>query len=229
MAKITQLGSSEGRLCGVLAAAIARHVTAADKAAGAGRKGARFEHYFTSTLERATLALAHLELAVPTSQPRKKNIPAHEHALAMDADTMGDFVAANVSDGDDRLAEALAAFVGVACDFGGLSTEREPFTPPPPYVEAMRTLTRFGYAELVGDQYRWTDQIGPAMRASYFWDEELRSGATLARDALEAEAQAAWRTHAGYDPPTVLLAPSSRLPEFCLGVMRLLEGRRVAP
>ncbi len=190
MGEILQLGTAEGRLCGVLAAAVARHVTRHDENVEAGRKGAVFFHMFDSSLEDATNVLIDLGLLAP----EKRSDTYTPNVLTMDADAMPAFVGGTIRAGDPRIENTVAAFVNVACYFAGLSDERTPFTPPAALAESMRALSRFGYAERLGGQYRWTDKIGPAMRESYLWDAELRSQTTLERGVGASEAEAAWRT-----------------------------------
>jgi hypothetical protein len=117
-----------------------------------------------------------------------------QHALTMDMEAMPEFLTRSMANDDPRFAPMLDSYLGVAAGFGGLSTERTPFLPPPAHVEPVRALARRGYAEIVGDQYRWTDLIGPAMRQAGFWDDALRSYTTLHLEAEVAEAEAAWRS-----------------------------------
>jgi hypothetical protein len=195
MAEISRLGSAEGRLCGVLASAIARQVTASDRAVGAGRKGAAFFHYFESSLEFATEVLERLGLLAPAATEELQNgMPYRPNALTMDADAMPGFLGPTIAPGDARIDDTIACFVNIACYYGGLSDERAPFVPPQPFAEAMRWLARFGYAEALGSRYRWSDRIGPAMQACYLWDARLRSETTLERELGMAEAEAAWRS-----------------------------------
>ena len=175
MTDVTSRDNPEGRLCGVLAAAIARHVTALDEEAGPGRKGAVFVHFFVSSFEHAAETLEALGLLVKERRdnPSGRDQPECPHVLAMDAEAMPDFVAGIVGPGDERIPDTIGSFVAVACEYAGLSSERAPFVPPPQFKDAMRALARFGYAEAVGDTYRWTGLIGPAMREFHFWDDAL--------------------------------------------------------
>jgi hypothetical protein len=163
MGNVEHFGSCEGRFCGVLAAAIARLVTASGKGAGAGRAGAVFRHYSESGLELATRVLSRLALAIPAGGGV---------ALAMDAEAMPSFLATRVGLRDPRLEETVAAFIAVACYYGDLPDERTPFRAPAALAEAMRALAPHGDGEACGDHYRWTERIGPAMRACYLWTDD---------------------------------------------------------
>lgn len=195
MATVTRLGSADGRLCGVLAAAIAHWVTRPAKNAEPGRTGAEFYHCSMSSFEHATVVLRDLGVLEPLPRADKPNETWYcEHALTIDADAMPDHLADRIGDGDARLAHVIECFVGLACDVGEMSDERAAFVPPACFRDAMQALSRAGYADRTGDGYRWTDKIGPAMQANYLWDEKLRSHSTLARDSTAAEAEFAWRT-----------------------------------
>lgn len=195
MAEVIEFGSEDGRLCGELAAAVVRYVTQGDKHAGPGRKGSTFFHGFAGDFEAAHEALVGLGVFVRVPEENKPDGSASRpFAFTMDADEIPHFLTVAIENGDPRLAGMLDAFVGIACRYDGLSDERSLFRPPVTYLKAMWALARSGYAERVGDQYRWTNLIAPAMRAAFLWDEELQSYSALSRDEEEAEAEAAWRT-----------------------------------
>ena len=191
MAKVVAIGSADGRLCGELAAAMALQLTQHDTRPG--RKGSTFLDVAAGAFERAEEVLLALGLLQPVA-PEQAGPDRVPYAFAMDAREMPDFLARTVPNGDARVARTIEAFVGLACDTGGLTDQRIPFAAPALYLGAMQALTRMGYAERVGDQYRWTDLIGPAMRAGFFWNEQLQSGSTLHLAEEAAEAEAAWRT-----------------------------------
>ncbi len=74
--------------------------------------------------------------------------------------------------------DVLTAYMGLS----RLDRRRVPFAPDPQHKSEMEALANAGYAErrfrqrgLVRHElYQWTDLIGPAMRANYYWDEDLR-------------------------------------------------------
>jgi hypothetical protein len=119
-------GSSEGRLCGELAAAMTRELTRHDKSAGQGRKGSTFNHSSTYVFERAHEALEAVGVFARVPQQDTRAL----FAFTMDADQMPDFLANTLQDGDARVSQMLSAFVGIVGDVGGLSSERSPFLPP---------------------------------------------------------------------------------------------------
>lgn len=217
MTEIVELGRADGRLCGTLAAAVARFLTRSDGQAGPGRQGAAFYHESAPAFEAATRVLRDLNLVarVPRAD-RPEEAWYCLHALAIDAAAMPGHLATLLPGGDPRVADMLVAFLRIACEFDGLSTARSPFSPPAAYAAALRALASAGYAEPVGDAFAWTGRIAPAMRRAGTWDEACRSRAALAACALDAQAEAAWRTM----PQTVRRAHFSHRP---VGVVALVE------
>lgn len=168
MAEIVHLGSQAGRLTGELAAALAVVLTQRD--ANPGRKGSKFFHGFEADLEVAHHALVSVGVfAASPEGPSPMPPEAWHFELAMDADQMPEFVANRIEDGDGRQAVMLDAFLRVACRQAGLPTSHHPFSPAPAFARAMVALARAGYAERVGDAFKWTDRIGPAMRHARLW------------------------------------------------------------
>ena len=55
-------------------------------------------------------------------------------------------------------------------------------------------LAKTGFAERLGDRFRWTDQIGPAMRAASLWDENFISTSETDLSSFEEDARLAWQT-----------------------------------
>jgi hypothetical protein len=185
----------DGRLCGDLAAAIARYVTAMDGGPNLGRKGATFYHHSLSAFEAATLALGSFALIAPVARAERPDDTWYcPQALTMAADAMPDHLARLVGNDDPRLPKLLEAFILVACDYGGLPHARAPFSCPDAYVDAVRTLERAGYIESVGDRYCWTVKIGPAMRAAFFWNADDMDMMELEEAETERQADEALRT-----------------------------------
>ncbi|WP_213288464.1 hypothetical protein [Bradyrhizobium sp. sGM-13] len=185
-----ETGDVEGRLCGELAASIARHVTLH------GHKGEAFYHETTSDREAATVALTKFGLLAPV--PRA-DMPGEiwycEHALTMDADAMPEYLAGRVGKDDPRFAELLQAWLWVVCDSASpMSTRREPIDCLEIHRNVARALAETGYLEPVGAQYRWTDKIGPAMVAAYFWNENFESVEEIEQRELEAASDEIVRT-----------------------------------
>ena len=58
-----------------------------------------------------------------------------------------------------------------AGDCMDIPVTRQWFDASGPSLQLMSTMVDFGYAEVKSRQYRWTDLIGPSMRATHFWDE----------------------------------------------------------
>jgi hypothetical protein len=185
----------EGRLCGELVAAIARCVTTSDRGTNPGRKGVTFYHYSYSAFEAATRALQNFALLVPVPHAERPDETWYcPQALVMDADAMPDHLGRLVGSDDPRLPQLLEAFILVACDHGGLPHTRAPFSCPDAHLDAVRMLERTGYVEAVGDQYRWTAKIGPAMRAAVFWNEDDMDRMELEEAETERQAEAALQT-----------------------------------
>ena len=221
MADVTQFGSSDGRLSGELAAALARRVTA--KAQGAeqpGARGAAFYHDSMSALEATTEVLTKFGLLEPV--PRA-DMPGETwyclHALTMDANDVPNFLAGTVPQGDDRLFDLLVAFLQVFCHYDDLSERHLPFLPPEYLLASMSMLVRSGYAERIGNEFRWATLIGPAMRAAYVWDENSVSFAETEQRELDAEATLAWQTI----PESIQAAHFSERPLNKLVVAKLLQ------
>lgn len=204
MSEITTLGNLYGRLCGELAAALARRVsklqyrsdwTVIENVVKPGLKGAAIYHDSMSAFEASTVALTSYGLLVPVPRDDK---PGETwfclHALTMDADAMPDHLASSVRDGDDRLPNLLEAFLRVFCGYDSLSDRHSFFTPPDYLTAPMSMLARTGYAEKAGDQFRWAAKIGPAMQAAYVWDEHLVSFSERDEIDVETNARLAWQT-----------------------------------
>jgi hypothetical protein len=190
---MVETGDVEGRLCGELAASIARLVTRD------GRKGEAFYHESTSDREAATVALTRFGLLAPVPPA---DWPSETwyclHALTMDADAMPEYLAGRVGKDDSRFAEMLHAWLLVVWDDSGespmLAMRREPFDCLEIHRNVARALAETGYLESVATQYRWTDKIGPAMVAAYFWNEDFESLAEIEQRQLEAESDEIVRT-----------------------------------
>jgi hypothetical protein len=184
-----------------------------DPATGAVRKGARtLDDVGGSEVCAANAVLESLGVAA------RDHDAAGRVRLLMDAADMPDALAPAIRDGDPRLPMLLETFLAVAVGQDGLSDERAPFTPPDHYLAAMRALARLGYAERIGDGYRWKDRIAPAMCAVELWDESLQSKAATARAALIAEADAAWRSM----PDTIRRSHFGPRPAAFMDVVRVL-------
>jgi hypothetical protein len=193
MVGIMKRGSSDGRLCGELAAALARRVTILDERQGS--KGAAFYHDSTSAFEATTAVLTKFGLLEPVADDERPGETWYcLHALTMDADDMPNSLARTVPDGDDRLFDLLVAFLKVFCQYDSLSDRRTLFSPPRFLLPAMRHLARLGYAATTADQFRWTELVEPAMQAALVWDENSVGFADARRQKVEAEAKLAWRT-----------------------------------
>ena len=167
MSKVVPLGRSEGWLCGVLASSIVSQLTT-------GKKGATIYAGYESTIVDAILVLAKLGLL--SRRPRDDRpdlIQFCDYALNYDGAEMPDVLAATLADGDERVADMLAAFVQIACGFGRLPDVRVAFSPPDEYRASLGPLTRHGYAEQLGDMFRWTDKMIPTMRRTHLWDPQL--------------------------------------------------------
>lgn len=195
MVALVALGSADGRLCGELAASIARYLTRSDEDAGSGGEGASFYHESEPAFEAATRVLIGFGLAAPVRRADKPDETWYcRHALTMDSAAMPGVLASTVADGDERLPALLASFLAIVCMHDGLSSEHAPFSPAPSYAAAMRTLARAGYAQKVGSAFRWTERVAPAMREIQAWDQDGRSLVTLAERERLAQADAAWRS-----------------------------------
>ena len=184
----TPIGTLEGRLCGHLAAALANYFVKAEGSTGPARKGDTFWHSGMSTFERAHAALE----AIGVFPFQKNSDDRPGNAFIVDAEQMPDFLA--TQDVNERISEILEAFVGVACEYGGLPDRGNWFDCPEKWAVAMKYLSLAGYAEQNGSRFRWTEKIKPAMLAAYIWDENVRPLDELADTEFEAEAERAWQT-----------------------------------
>lgn len=204
VSSVTRLGNLYGRLCGELAAALARRVTKVqykpdwtviEDVTQAGMKGAAFYHHSMSAFEAATVALN--SYGLPTPVPRD-DLPGETwyclHALTVDADEMPDLLANSVVEGDDRLPKLLETFLAIFCGYDDISDRHALFTPPAHLLAAVSMLARTGYAEKAEDQFRWVEKIAPAMKAAYIWDENSASFSETDEEAVETNAQLAWQT-----------------------------------
>ncbi|MBR1235816.1 hypothetical protein [Bradyrhizobium sp. AUGA SZCCT0182] len=221
MADVTKFGSSDGRLSGELAAALARRVTAQPHGPQQpGAKGAAFYHDSMSAFEATTEVLTKFGLLEPV--PRA-DMPGETwyclHALTIDANDMPKLLSSSVPQGDGRLFDLLVAFLQVFCHYDYLSDRHAPFSPPAYLLASMSVLARSGYAERIGNEFRWSELIGPAMRAAYVWDENFVSFAETEQAKLDAEATLAWQTI----PESIQAAHFSERPLNKLVVAKLLH------
>ena len=189
MSNITELGSLHGRLCGELAAALARRVTKS------GHVGESFYHDSDTAHEETVGALTKFGLLSPV--PRD-DMPGETwfcfHALTMDANDMPDALARTVSDNDARLPELLTAYLLIFGHYDALPDHRDFFLPPDYLAPSVKMLARAGFADRSEDQFRWTDQIGTAMQAASLWDEDGASFEEGREHDLEESAHLAWAT-----------------------------------
>jgi hypothetical protein len=193
--ELVALGSVQGRFCGELAAAIALFLTRGEAEPEAGSEGATYYHESEPALEQATRVLKSLGLVRPVPRADKPDETWYcRHALTMPCEGMAALLACSIAPDDERIDALLSAFLAIACQHDGLSSERAPFTPPDAYRNALRALSRAGYAQAVGSAYRWTDKVGPAMERIDAWDHAGRSITTLREEDRLAQADAAWRT-----------------------------------
>ncbi|MCE4225492.1 hypothetical protein HCU64_17195 [Methylobacterium sp. C25] len=209
----------QGRLCGELAASIARYLTQGDTEAEAGSEGATYYHESEPAFEDATRILKEFGLVRPVPRDDKPDETWYcRHALTMSCETMPARLACAIPADDERIEALLSAFLAIACQHDGLSSERAPFTPPSDYRAALRALARAGYAQAVGSAYRWTDKTGPAMERIEAWDQQGRSLATLREEDRLAQADAAWRTM----PETIRRAHFGKQPVRVVPVVEAL-------
>jgi hypothetical protein len=192
MSKVRDIGSFEGRMCGHLAASLCLFF-AGPGSDGAGQKGGFVARTCPSDWVAAEEAL--LEVGVMQVEPVGTDGAGTMAVFSMNAAEMPDFLAATIGDGDPRIAQVVQSFVAIAC--GGyskpiLSDERDWFESPPRYATAMKWLARHGYAERDGSAFRWTDKIGPAMRASYLWNDQDRSVQATELIERDAECELIW-------------------------------------
>lgn len=189
MANVTALGSLKGRLCGELAAALARRLTKS------GHRGDSFYHDSTSAFEAATAALTKFGVLAPVPRAdRPGEIWYCLHELTIDAADMPNYLAPNIHESEIHLSELLEAFLSVFGYYDYLPDRREFFSAPEYLVSSLKMLAKTGFAERLGDQFRWTDQIGPAMQATSLWDENFISTSDADTTSFEEDARLAWQT-----------------------------------
>lgn len=188
MSKVLDIGTLEGRMCGHLAASLCRFFSGP-----AGKKGGFVMRTCPSDWEAAERAL--LDIGVMHMEQVGADRPLTMAVFSMDADEMPDFLAASIGNGDPRIARLIETFVAIAC--GGyeqfpLPESHDWFKPPPHYESAMRWLAHHGYAERNGEMFRWTEAIGPAMRAWYLWTDDGQPLADAETARLDEESRLAW-------------------------------------
>lgn len=195
MSNVEEIGALEGRMSGHLAAGLCMFF-AGPGVNGAGQKGAFIARTCPSDWMAAERAL--LDVGVMHLEPVENDGARTEAVFSMNAEEMPDFLAASIADGDPRVAQLIQSFVAIACGYGEpltvLSDERDWFEPPPKYAIAMKWLARYGYAERDGSALRWTDKIGPAMRAGYCWTDQNQSVQATERMEQDAECDLIWST-----------------------------------
>ncbi|GLS43045.1 hypothetical protein [Methylobacterium brachythecii] len=202
-----------------MAAAIARYLTRGETEAEPGSEGSTYYHESEPAFEDATRMLKDLGLVQPIPRADKPDESWYcRHALTVPCEAMPALLACSISDDDGRIDALLSAFLAIACQHDGLSSERAPFTPPADYRAALRALARAGYAQSVGSAYRWTDKAGRAMERIEAWDQHGRSLATLREEDRLAQADAAWRTM----PETIRRAHFGKQPVRIVPVVEAL-------
>lgn len=105
--------------------------------------------------------------------------------FVIDGPDVESFSSKAIEDGADFSA-VLGAFIGYwASHRPSLSSGREPFLVPADFREEMEALVLLGYAEMRGDRFAWTRQIGPIMRRHYLWDRDDKSAEEQEREEME--------------------------------------------
>lgn len=159
------------------------------------RDGARFEHAFQGDLENASLVSSRLRLTrcvEPDGSLRMSVGPCYLNQLVVAPEDFERFIQDMRGQLFVEIGEVLAAFVGATIGHCALlPAAREPFAAPTDHRAVLGQLALHGYAEKVGDDYRWTDRMGPAMRECYLWTEDLQDLKTVHAAELLREAEAA--------------------------------------
>jgi len=175
-------------MSGHLAAALANYFVKAEGSAGPALKGDTFWHSAMTTFERAHAALEAIGVFPYQRSPDGRT----RNAFIVDAEQMPDFLAAQ--DVSNSVSEILEAFLGVACEYGGLPDRGNWFDCPEKWRVAMKYLSLAGYAEQSGSRFRWTEKVKPAMLAAQLWDENVHPLDELTDTKFEAEVERAWQT-----------------------------------
>ncbi len=184
---------SHGRMSGHVAAALCLFVLGRS-ASEAVQKGLAISDRHMVAWRIAEDAL--VDIGVMELQPLGDS--GHRYQVfTMDAVEMPEYLATRVGEGDPRIETLLAAFLGIACAHSEyrdnpLSDERDWFDPPTRYITAMEWLSLGGYADRDSQRFRWTDKIGPAMRANQYWTEDNCSETSIENARTAEEAQLAW-------------------------------------
>lgn len=203
MTNVVSIGSTDGRLCGELAAALARRLTAIplryggtnDTESAPGTKGAACYHNSCAAFENAVSALTAIGVLVPVVRNDKPDETWYcLHALAMNADDMPNHFADVMAESDDRARDVLVAFLQIFCEYDHLPDCRSPFAAPRYLQAAMSMLMRKGYAEKIDDEFSWTASIAPAMQSAGRWDGDAVSRSELGQRDLAVNAQLALET-----------------------------------
>lgn len=190
MADVIALGSARGRLCGEIAAAIARSLTA-ESDAEPGSCGASFYHESDPHLEAATRLLRELGLAAPL---RRADRPGEDwyclHALTLDATAMPAALAqrpdaATLVDRALPIALRMAAREGLPVASGWQDVPTE-------FVALAQALARAGYQEIEAGRFRWLPLVGPEMREAGLWEADGAPPST--ESERRAQALAAWKS-----------------------------------
>ena len=201
-------GGTSEPLFGELLASIARELvtpytvkafpggswTRGDRDIGRGFAGDVFDDAFQGDFKVGCDVLCRAGLAEPLDSENTPLSPSRTFRLLVDVSQIPTFILAHKAADLPSLEEVLGAFVSIASHHGLIPTGRAPFQAPPDYRRAMDLLAQAGFAEPIGDRHQWTDEIGPAMRARYFWDPDGRAYADLEAARIDDEATEALRT-----------------------------------
>jgi hypothetical protein len=95
--------------------------------------------------------------------------------LVVDAGAMPSYAEHSLAIAAKEKQALLDAIIRYAGDAGNVPVTRRSFSAPENMLNLMRLMVRFGYAEASGSRFRWTEQIGPSMEATCFWDKAGRS------------------------------------------------------
>lgn len=210
-----------GILCGEMAASIARYVSKITINGTPAKKGVVFHHMFQTDFSESALALHAFGVAEPVhiDGVAEKDL-YYNHTLLLDADDIPKFLAQRVQENDSRFPQLLEAFIRIAANYENLPTTRNLFSCPERLIEVMNRLVEGKFAEKVGDQFRWTEKISPAMRAAYLWDEHDNSYSDSEEHRLETESDNAVRTM-----PTDIRKAFEDNPENLIGWTAVLSTR----
>lgn len=146
-------------LCGQLAAFFCTDSAATSR-------GDKIQFQNIRVCDNVTLWLSYLGFLAPPAEEGKR----WPYELVADAGAMPDLAAQSLHMAEADKQALLDKIICYAGDCMDIPVTRQWFSVSGASLGLVQLLADFGYAEAREGEFRWTELVGPSMRAAFFWD-----------------------------------------------------------